>query len=57
MATKEKEEGVDAVENVVSFVVSEPLKHNGVDYQIGETVELSEKDARVLLGLEVVKAA
>jgi hypothetical protein len=51
MATKEKE-----VEGVVSFIVTEPLKHNGVDYQIGETVELSEKDARVLLDLEVVQS-
>ncbi len=43
------------VESVVEFIVVEPLKHNGVDYQIGETATLTEKDAVTLLELEVIK--
>lgn len=38
----------------VSFTVAEPLQHNGVDYEVGDIVMLSEKEARILLDLEVV---
>ena len=47
MATKEKE-------IAVIFVVAQPLKHNGTYYQVGETITLSEDEARELLNLEVV---
>ena len=44
------------VESVVEFITTEPLKHNGVDYQVGETVTLTEKDAITLIELEVIKS-
>ena len=45
------------VEGVVEFIAIEPVKHNGMDYQVGDAITLTEKEAIVLLGLEVVKKA
>lgn len=36
------------------YRVLEPLRHDGVNYIVGEEVELNEKDAQTLLALEVV---
>lgn len=36
------------------FIVQQPLKHNGDDLTIGDTVELSAKDAKPLLAADIL---
>jgi len=50
MAKKTKK----ATEDTVEFVVIKPVKHNGEDYQVGEIIELTEKDGVPLLELGVI---
>lgn len=52
MATKKNKKG--AIEDTANFIVIEPIKHDGEDYQVDEIIALTEKEAAPLLGLGVI---
>lgn len=53
MAAKKNKKGV--IEDAADFIVAQPIKHNGEDYQVGEIITLTEKDGVPLLELGVIK--